>query len=320
MTPTPCRLSFFALAFASVACSGSSSGTTPASGAQDPAAALDTAVDALAGDLCPVFAQCSPPFVKIYVGDDLELCKKEEATTLRAGLHQPGVLATAADIDACRTALLAGGCDVIFKYVQGNDLPAPCRAPGSLADGAGCAYHLQCQSAHCDRPTPAACGTCAARRAAGAACTDDAQCENGLVCGNDGACIKPGGRGEACDDKHPCFGWLGCHDGTCGDPLAEGQPCKNLTSDCDLYGKGLVCVANACTALSFVAPGEDCGIIGGKAAACSGGACAPSMLKGTCVGYADVGQACDTVLGPTCGLHGDCIDKTCVSLFAQTCK
>ena len=59
-----------------------------------------------------------------------------------------------------------------------------------------------------------------------------------------------GAHGATCDASHPCLATLRC-DGTCQAQLGEGEPCKNLTGDCDLYTQGLACVAGTCKKIAF---------------------------------------------------------------------
>jgi hypothetical protein len=309
------RLAVASLILILPSCSSSSGG----SAAPPAGLGYDDVAAQIGHDLCNLAAQCSPTFLAVYGTGNVDTCAALEAKTIGGGLKQPHVKITPAQMDSCRQAVTAGGCDSFFKFLQTNQLPPACVVPGDLADGTTCSYHYQCSSLDCARPTPATCGTCAPRLGAGATCASDFGCDYGLAC-NGGLCTKLGDRGDACNDKTPCYPWLGCVNGACGDALGEGAACKNLTSDCDLYGRGLVCVSGSCAKVSYVGVGEDCGLIGGKAAVCSNSSCQPTQLKGTCVAFADEGAACNEVDGPTCGLHGDCVAGKCVSVFEAKCE
>lgn len=269
--------------------------------------------------LCDQLAACSPLFYGIYFDGDHARCVERERSTVLAGLLQPGVQVTPSSLNACADEGATAGCDGLFRLLAANTTPSSCMVPGGVADGAACAYPLQCASGNCDRGDPTTrCGVCAPRNPAGGTCRDDNGCAYGHACVAK-TCVPFGESGAACDAKHPCLATLRC-DGTCKPMLGEGAPCKSLTGECDLYAGGLVCVAGTCTKATLAKAGEDCGVVDGKAIACAAGACKPSLIKGTCFANAKDGEPCDELHGADCEFHAACIDGKCVSLFEQSCK
>ena len=312
LAPVALLAATFSLA---VACGG---GDDPDTSAK-PGSPLDAPMTKGAKGFCALLSQCSPTFAEIYFGSDEARCAERERSTVLDGLAQPGILVTPATLDACADEGIAGGCAELFKLLGGNDDPPSCKVPGKLVDGAACAYPLQCASGNCARgTTPTTCGVCAPRSAAGGACGQDTDCAYGHACAEK-VCVPFGTTDATCDAKHPCLPTLRC-DGTCKAPLGEGDACKNVTGDCDLYVKGLACVGGTCQKVTFANEGEDCGVTSGRPVACSSGSCKPSLLKGTCFKNAKDGEPCDSFLGADCELHASCVDGKCVPLFSQKCE
>ena len=160
-----------------------------------------------------------------------------------ARFDMTGAAYSAADLEACATALDSAGCGSL------DGLPPACDLRGSLPGGAPCMLALQCQSGICsggqtieqtaDHPISivATCGTCASAAAKDAVCSGGG-CANGLTCVSEnivtiGASecepLSLGGAGAACDPYVParCQPGLYCTNETCT-PLGKvGTPCQD---------------------------------------------------------------------------------------------
>jgi hypothetical protein len=209
----------------------------------------------------------------------------------------PGVTRTAADLDACASAVESGGCNA----TQG---PACADPAGTLPEGAACNIGLQCQSGSCNAE-PEKCGTCSAPLAAGDPCLED-QCPPGMAC-SAGACVatSDGGEGAPCDGMVGqcgagffCVFPFGAGSPVCGHQGGQGATCRN-SGDCQ---SSLVCVGTGAGtgtcqeggANSACASDADCA----PPLGCDGGKCAASLT------WIQPGQPCSGA-GDHC-LVGQC--------------
>jgi hypothetical protein len=192
---------------------------------------------------------------------------------------------------------------------------------GSLANGAGCANNIQCQSgvcsgtdsacgvcvgaaagAACSITTPCAApnacisGTCQAKLADGASCTDSTQCQNG-ACDSISADAFAGqvcktetgiAEGQSCAGGGVCAPTLFCNGATCVQPVyvALGQPCTTSTP-CE----GSYCDPTTSVCTAFIAAGSACDLSSNT-----------NTCRLECIAVGDGGTTgvCDQVTYPTC--------------------
>jgi hypothetical protein len=173
---------------------------------------------------------------------------------------------------------------------------------GGLANGTSCVASAQCQSAFCRFTTGALCGTCQPSPVAGDSCATS-NCSTTLTCEpTTKTCESYSQIGAVCSDSQPCALGLTCTAGVTGSSCQSGVITANTSCvysgpGCD-FSMGLACniETGTCQMARLVAPGGACGGVDGQQAYCTAGTC----VRGSCVAYAGVGQACDTVAGPSC--------------------
>jgi hypothetical protein len=297
-----------------LACSGDDGGASNVS----PEQACDSASRAL----CDKFEACAPFYVDLEHGD-VAKCRSRILVNCSTSFTAPGTSATPNQLSACATAIGSTSCDDVLR----RKLPSSCVSqPGALADGAACGHDAQCKGRLCRKTGDATCGACSTLGAAGAACEDDEQCDQGLVCENE-KCVKPREAGESCGDTEPCARTLSCAGGTCAVPLSAGAACKATSleqNDCD-GTKGLYCdvPTKTCATIGIANPGQSCGLVDGKPVLCVGDATcklAGAGFQGTCQAPAADGAACNEQDGPHCQEPASCVSGICTITDPSTCK
>ncbi|MCA9670398.1 MAG: hypothetical protein KC503_32605 [Myxococcales bacterium] len=173
-------------------------------------------------------------------------------------------------------------------------------------DATGC---YRCTAAGCELPD--------------SYCVDNAQCPEGLVCGDRGICRTPD---QQCQVSGECNSGFICKIGQCvpgpvsgcqsNDDCGIGATCNNGTcqntgactvkSDCDKYGSNYDCKSGSCVLGTPVTPGPACT----TAAQCSSKLCVNNQCA-TCSG--DCGGAKTCQLDVHCGTGRRCLDGQCVA-------
>lgn len=275
--------------------------------------------DAVAQAYCEKVAECTI-FVDVAYGSTAG-CVAKLSPQINRDLALPGATATQADIDRCALAVKGTAC----KDLLANRTPADCKKPGTLADGAVCGANGQCKSTSCQLAAEGGnCGTCGARRAAGANCVENDDCQDGLVCNRQKKCAPVPKDGEDCTQTD-CENGLSCFDGKCTTALGEGATCSRVSESdaCNLAGKGLICVTGTCTKITIAKQSQACGVVSGKLAVCEKNArCAlnDGSADGTCDAPLEPGAACDDAAGKKCADPAKCVAGKCTLRDPTTCK
>jgi hypothetical protein len=275
------------------------------------------------GASCP--RSCQPRAVSGEVCDTSEDC--------RQGLYCR-ITALSSGVGQC---LPTGGADQLC------DVDAPC-STGLLCVGGRCAAPVAlgqpCLSALCD--SSGYCtggldgGRCVERLDAGAGCTDDVQCAQGLLC--DGSRCVPARLavpGEACRPRQQCpapstcVGATNLKQGSCAAPRTDGEPCALATGECERH---LACAPRDGGVDPRCGPrlleGERCALDGDcqlfarclvgtcRRIPSLGGSCAVTRacLTGSCL-TTDAGALCVEPFGPgaSCQGNSDCASGRCVT-------
>jgi hypothetical protein len=302
------------LSAALVACSSSSGGSADGGTTVSAAQAASDGASAF----CARAQACAPAYVQLEWGD-VATCSTRFGAQLVGTLASTGTSDTPSQIEACAKALPTISCDDLL----GNSTPAPCRAmPGSLANGAVCGDDSQCSGGHCKVPSQQTCGVCTTFAAAGASCTLDGDCDNGLTCFG-GTCVTPVASGGACDTtSHPCLPTLACNAGTCGTPGAAGASCDPTATDtCDnLHGVFCDGATSKCVTAAFAQTGAPCGYVSGTLTICLAGpgnaeaeckGLSATSPTGTCQAPAADGASCNATTGPFCLAPSVCVNGAC---------
>ncbi len=290
---------------------GGSGGTAPDSGSTPAQACAD-----LAAAECQKASQCNPWYLAKYFGD-LDTCKSRYSmTACTAYLGLNGSSSTAASYEACAAAVSAASCQ---QWLDGDAALNTCLPmPGMLVSGTTCGDPSQCQTANCNFPSGASCGTCGPQSGAGAQCTTDGQCSSNLRCLG-GLCGTPGGAGATCSTSAPCLNSLACAGGRCAIPAKAGETCSS-TLPCDGHA-GLFCRNSVCQNLQYVSKGQPCnpaqGRECGQSGFCKG---ATSTADGTCLAFATDGAACDSTNGPLCMPYARCVSGFCKVADPSSCR
>jgi hypothetical protein len=306
---------------AAVACGGSTDGSS---------VTTDQAASDVSSALCARANACASAYVSLVWGD-ATTCSAKLKSQFAGVLASNGTSWTPAAVDACAQAIPNATCDQIL----GRNLPSACIAKaGTLANGAACGDDSQCMGGHCNIPVGQVCGACSSFAAAGATCTQDADCDHGLVCvpgTSPRTCEAYVAQGAACDATHRCLPTLACKNGSCAAPDAAGTACTpNAGDTCDNLN-GVFCnpQTKVCQQVSFVAPGAACGLVSGTLTLCKGGggnltaACkgiTPPGYMGTCQASAADGASCDDVNGPACQNPSVCTNGVCKLDDPSSCK
>jgi hypothetical protein len=223
-------------------------------GAEDAGPSLATVAADFAGTDCAKKFGCMAYATETRAfGDDAADCTTQETGYQTRSLSAPGASSDYTGILACVAQMKAATCQQYLDSTFGHDptaMPACTKlTPGSVADGAGCAYSRQCKSTVCGSPE-GQCGKCTALvETEGAACnpsTEVCDLSKGLLCSlTTMTCITPEGRGVSCATGDDCYYNLVCKPATmtCDDyPDSVGAPCDPAGNACSFrIGAGLTC-------------------------------------------------------------------------------
>jgi hypothetical protein len=283
------------------ACS-SSKGDTAAGG--DGGGSADVVVETgpSAADACLAFATafcnrleaCTPFALQVSYGD-ANSCAQRGVLLCVPALSANGSTITPTQMETCAQAVEQETCDEALD----NPQPSACDVPGTLAVGAVCGSHAQCQTNYCKLTPGTLCGTCTAHSGNGAQCQLDSDCAATLIC-NGGTCVGPAQSGAACGSTQPCMRSLVCIGNKCQTPLGSGAACTGTTpttgvSDCDA-AHGLYCNTQTkkCAQTQIAPTGQPCGIVSGNLVACANGDSCGNVSngQGTCHQPAGDGAVC----------------------------
>ena len=343
-----------------LACGGTSDVSAPsADGGAVAETSVDGAVDGTpactqyATARCQKLDSCTAGLASRERFGDLATCIARGVLGCSAALAAPDTSATPEFFTACAAALTSSSC---ADFIDDTNIPQAClNLAGPRASGAACSFSAQCQSSWCQVLRGAACGVCAVRPAAGAACTTDSDCgARGLFCSKAGSCVSHAILGAPCDDARPCGVALSCVGqtktvpGACAAAIqtvgAACDPKRATAAGCDgalsLYcglddkcaSDALVAAPGACGRLvdsdggsddagASDAGASDAGVRELSVARCTGGAvCAQgSATSGTCVAPAADGAGCDSASGPPCLAPARCVTTSDAST-GGTCQ
>lgn len=308
---------------------GTTSSTTTASGTGGEGPSAEQACSDFASARCARLAACSNGRqVTVFFGD-LATCEGRTKLGCLASLDAPGTGRTPESTEACVAALPSESCADFF-----DNAPVMACQPehGSLANGAGCGFSAQCESAFCNVAKGAICGVCAAPPAAGAPCTQDNDCQDGQVCPKSGICTTPSALGAPCGKDMPCAAGLSCLGasamaaGSCVTAAtsvgAACDPKKASAPGCERRF-GLFCDPStmACASITYAPDGGACGVVAGAEVDCAGGGLCvipAGEVAGVCHAPAPDGAPCDADIGPPCLLPSRCVPSSAGST-AGTC-
>lgn len=299
---------FASLAFALVACSGStdsvadptgsSSGTTPpgdttsstsptqpspsstGTGTPTPTATATPVVgppataadcDAIASSYCTKLSACNYVAAKLFG----TACESRMSSWCKARAAAPSTGLTSAGAQVCASALTTLTCDVAF----GGSQPVACSFKGGLALNAQCAFDEQCATGNCSA-TETSCGKCVA--------AEPPKTPKVTV-----------GLGETCDNS--------------GTTAPQCNSALGLW--CDSTKK--------CAAMPLVGVGQACGFVGQDLVLCeAGGSCRwGSNGSGICVTEIAEGGACNATNKGECAVGTTCVNGACgYATAAALCK
>jgi hypothetical protein len=333
------------LGAALLACSG---GATPADGnggndaasdgssdggGNDPAAVM-TACQHVAMARCSRLDACTNNLGATRTYGSAAVCIERQVAVCVAGHQAPMTATTAANTEACATALAAQTCTDWRASVT----PTACLpAHGPLAAGMPCVAAAQCQTGFCQVARNQQCGVCAAEPAVGAACgSNGLSCGRDLTCATNNTCAQQVAASGVCDDGHPCTPGLACVRPTMASTMGTCQPeatmlgaaCSSravVAATCDGTLELFCNAMSQCAQSATASAGGACGVMGMAAsdAVCTGGASCPAaaMAGGmrTCLAPAADGMPCDTNAGPDCLTPSRCV-LTALTGTAGTCR
>lgn len=273
---------------------------------------------AVAKGLCDALDGCAPAYLKALYGDK-SICAARVELGCTTDQMVPGIKRTPDDLVACSEAVGQATCADLLA----GHMPAACATiPGATINGMSCGSDWQCQSTYCNKTDK--CGVCGPRQAAGADCTADAGCKEGLVCANK-RCVTPSGPGAACNlPNQPCRNDLYCTaktgSGTCAAHVGAGGSCADSDDACD-FVKGVICnnTSKTCDTFNIAKGGEQCGL--GIKTICVGliEPCSNILLGGVCANPAQDGEACGTA-GKKCVPPANCVNGACRLPSALDCQ
>jgi hypothetical protein len=282
---------------------------------------------------CVALAACFGELAQEFMnGEDCnQLLEKRIANGDFASLQQAvasgKVTYDGTKMQACLDRLSGAGCKLFTEREFAECVAA---SDGTIAEGGDCNFDFECKSPAFCKVDAACPGKCAPLQAAGAACTDDDQCQSGLICTGPGTCEKPSAAGQSCQNASatPCEPGLLCFG---GDPQA-GTPgtCKTIA---ELFSADLGATCNLADG-PYCKPGLSCAVesvsateIVTKCVAAGTSACTisyPDMcptgqyckhpdqdFNGTCTPLPGDGQPC---VSDTCVAYTRCESGTCRSL------
>lgn len=263
-------------------------------------APVQQACASVAAAACAKMFACVPS-IKAEFATEI-ICKDRMQLTCLHAMTAPDVATTTDEMAACAKKLTAATCENFDL-----EAVAECRLKGKRAAGAACGDDAQCESSHCDNQSPAdRCGKCLATVKEGESC-QAARCSAGVICAASGKCAKPVAEGGACDAAKPCDR-ASCVGGKCVAFAKLGEACDpehKKAPDChrtvaECDAKTFKCVPES---VYDKKPGEACmSVAGGTDVGCIGGFCG--------VDKKCVAQAAD---GADCKGHDDClIPASCI--------
>lgn len=200
---------------------------------------------------------------------------------------------------------------------------------GTIPDGEPCVVHHECRSRRCGADTSTGCcrlGTCLPRATAGAPCSSNEVCLDGLYCASDvgggpDTCQPLAGIGQRCSTQVECDPALQCDrggSGTCIPPRATDEPCASNGSDCDrLQG---FCAADTGRCQPWRDVGQSCAFNDQDRS----GTCVryAACADGVCVELPGLGKPCQVRAGANAFdacRAGSCIDGTCQEPICPVC-
>ena len=289
---------------------------------------------------CDYFGRCFLDYFPIFFCED----KNEEAwleqcvAGLEAQLDRGYVTFNWDKLDEASDYLKNADCDT--KIFQEVDKILDDLATGTLENGAACIGDDECASGYCEmEPFVSQCGVCKDKLTSDGDCSYEAECDEGLYCGeyeDEKICMPIKNEGEDCDQSQECALGYVCiggscvtSDGTCDtfDDCPLGLICKGMTNetpedggastceepaqlgedceglfDCDIY-QGLICQpeTSRCAEYPRAEEGEACG-----SAAAEG-------EPNNCVsGLECIEEVCRTrkAVGESCEIDEECLDHT----------
>jgi hypothetical protein len=281
---------------------GGAGGTT---GATDPDVAC-----ADVSKYCQKLNECAPFLLNVLYGS-VDACSTRLKISCKDAFTAPKSGLTATSIAACSAALPAATCsDVIYRKVTA------CQHKGTADNGVACGTDEQCKTGHCKVSTTS-CSVCGDFLQAGMMCLADNDCEPGLICSDDGHCVLPGAGGTACTANQPCtYGYYCTAAGTCAATTNEPGGACVAAGSCNTLLNLFCTTTMSCKNITFVAPGETCGIVGANLVFCSGASCNnpdPTAVTGVCAARAKDGEACgaSTANDSGCTTPAVCVAGNC---------
>jgi len=198
---------------------------------------------------CGRFRDCEPLPLVVNFGT-VEKCIERWSLYCSIYANLPGATWPTS---GCSQATTSMPC---IDYI--NKDPVECYAPGLYPDGEDCSEPEQCQGRRCIHTSGATCGKCGQLAAAGDACTDDYQCQQGLLCANE-VCTIPGTLNAPCSATQPCLHSLMCSSaGQCATPGTIGASCSS-DADCDWITGNSLCDTSNNVCLEYTVSDSTCG-------------------------------------------------------------
>ncbi len=296
--------------------------------------------------LCGMFEECADALLQIFP-EFLDDCNEnftneltdEGIARIQAAIDAGTVTYHGENAQTCLDALEAAGCDLLTER-----FPPECEDlfEGTVPLGEDCNVDEECSDAEAFCLVEASCpGTCAALLGEGETCSDNSNCESGLVCDESiTECAVPGGEGDACGAGDPecelgllCFGeneeagtggtcttaddlFTEQVDGTCN--IQDGPMCE-IGLSCVLTGAGAGGPTFECQ--EEVASGATCAA--GfpdqcpEGEWCSGIDFETGDFEGTCEDLPGEGEDCAATIGPAgcaSGLTCSTDTETCIDV------
>jgi len=290
----------------------------------------------LADAECKIFEQCEGALIKIFLnGEDCRTLferrvQNSDFSQLEAGVKAGNVSYDGKAAAECLKEIDSRSCDALSNRTFDSCDRA---TEGTVAAGGDCTHDFECTGTAFCKYSGSCPGKCTDKQVAGASCTADDQCQDGLVCSEKTrACIKPAANGEACGlTAPPCTPSLMC----AGETDNTGGTCRpwqevfvGKTGAACALTSGLLCTTDlACVIDNLQQLTGTCQAIASSGGACkraaipsgcpSGEYCdgAQTSLDGTCKQLPAAGQPCATILGkPACAPYTRCVTGTCQAL------
>ncbi|MBW2454894.1 MAG: hypothetical protein JRI68_10300 [Deltaproteobacteria bacterium] len=226
------------------------------------------------------------------------------------------------------TAVLVGGCNVIFGIEQHEPFPAGGGGSGGSSGTGGGAGDAPCSSPDDCSGADTTCEyrTCDAGACGVAQATADTPCneDGGQVCDGEGSCVECN-TADQCDAGDSCEQHL-CVNLACSNDTQDGSEtdvdCGG--GDCPPCANGLECLVYSDCQSRFCDTGGGTGGSGGSA----GGVCAPCVADGDCAPITDAwcdtntngGECADQLAdGSPCTVANECLSGNCPSGDSVCC-